>query len=217
MSTLSPRMALKLPDGTDPFLTQDFVDNLNKIDAAPGAHICTSTTKPSWGASQAGRTIFMTDWKCFQYWDGSAWQNERAAAGMFAGGSLFNSTLGKNASVTHNLLNITSPRTCSLAIMMSVTVSCDSRQTQDVYGSIVFDGSIIQLGSYTDALRFTGNSADTSADMKLTMTMLGLVSITAGAHTLGGRISTGSYNTSIVVRGMKTIGILGVYASNQIL
>lgn len=217
MSTLSPRMSLKRPDGTDPFLTQDFVDNWNKIDAAPGVHVCTSTTKPSWASAQAGRTIFLTDWKCFQYWDGSAWQNERAAAGMFGGGAVFNATLGKNATATYNLLNFTTPRTCNLAVMMSMTVSCDSRYTQDVYGSVVYDGGTVLLGAYSDALRFTGNSGDTSADMKLTLPMLAIVSVSAGAHTLGGKISTGSYNTSVILRGMKTISILGVYASNQIL
>lgn len=217
MSTLSPRMSLKRPDGTDPFLTQDFVDNWNKIDAAPGVHICTSTTKPSWSSAQAGRTIFMTDWKCFQYWDGSAWQNERAATGLFGGGAIFNATLGKNATATYNLITFTTPRTCSLAVMMNMTVSCDSRYTQDVYGAVVYDGSETLLGAYSDALRFTGNSADTSADMKLTLPMLAIVNVSAGSHTLGGKITTGSYNTSVILRGMKTVAVLGVYASNQIL
>lgn len=217
MSTLTPRMSLKRPDDTDPFLTTDFVSNYNILDAAPGAHICTSTTRPSWGSAQAGRTVFLTDYKCFQYWDGSAWQNERGAAGMFAGGSIFNATISKNTSVTYNLLTISTPRPCTLAIFMNATISCDSRFNQDVYGRIVFDGGDVLLGAYSDALRFTGNSADTSADMKLTMTMLGTVTASAGSHTIGGKITTGTYNTSVVLRGMKTIGMLGIYASNQIL
>lgn len=217
MSTLTPRLSLKRPDDTDPFLTQDFVDNYNKLDAAPGAHICTSSTRPSWGSAQTGRTVFLTDYKCFQYWDGSAWQNERAATGLFAGGAIFDATLSKNAVVTYNLVNFTTPRPASLAIMMSMTVSCDGRNTQTVYGRIVYDGGDVLLGAYSDAMRFTGNSADTSADAQMTMTMIGLVNVSAGAHTLGGKLTIGAYNTSVVLRGMKTVSVLGVYASNQIL
>lgn len=217
MSTLTPRMNLKRPDGSDPFLTQDFVDNYNKMDAAPGVHICTSSTKPSWGAAQAGRTIFLTDYKCFQWWDGSAWQSERAAPGMFAGGALFETNLSKNASVVYNLLNFTTPRPCQLAVWMNMTFGCDSRFSQSIFGRIVFDGGDTLLGGYSDSLRFTGNSSDTSSDAYLTLSLLGMVSVSAGAHTLGGKVTVGSYNTSIILRGMKTVASLAIYSSSQIL
>ena len=217
MSTLTTRLGLKRPDDTDPFQTQDFVDNYNLLDAAPGVHVCTSATRPSWSAAQAGRTVFLTDWKCFQYWDGSAWQNERAAAGMFSGGAVFDATMSKNAVSTYNLVNFTTPRSCSLAVMMNVTASCDSRFSQSVYGRIVFDGGDTLLGGYSDVMRFTGNADDTSSDAIMTMTMLGLVNVSAGAHTLGGKITIGTYNSSIILRGMKTVAVLGVHASNQIL
>jgi hypothetical protein len=217
MSTLGPRLTLKRPDDTDPFLTQDFVDNYNKLDAAPGIHVCTSTTKPSWASAQAGRMIFMTDWKCLQYWDGSAWQNERAATGLFAGGAIFDATLSKNSVTTYNIISFTTPRSCSLAVFMNATLSCDSRFTQDIYGRVVYDGGDVLLGAYSDAMRFTGNSSDTSADMKLTMPIVAIVNVSAGAHTLGTKITVGSYNTSVVLRGIKSVAVLGVYASNQIL
>jgi len=218
MSTLSPRLSLKRPDDTDPFITQDFVDNYNKLDAAPGVHICTSGTRPAWGSSQAGRTIFLTDHKCFQYWDGSAWQSERAATGLFAGGAIFDATLNKNSVATYNLLNFTTPRPCTLAIVSSMTASCDSRLTQSVTGRIVYDGGDVLLGGYSDVIRFVGDvQYGGSSDTFLTFTMIGIVNVTAGAHTLGNKVIVGSYNTSIVLRGIKTIGVMGVYASNQIL
>lgn len=217
MSTLSPRLSLKRPDDTDPFLTQDFVDNYNKLDQAPGVHICTSTTRPSWGAAQAGRTVFLTDWKCFQWWDGSAYQAERAATGLYSGGAVFDATLSKNTVTVYNLINFTTPRSCSVAVMMNMTLSCDSRFSQVIYGRIVFDGGDTLLGNYSDALRFTGNSNDTSVDAAHTFTMLGLVNVSAGAHTLGGKVTVGGYNTSVKLHGMKTIAVLGIHASNQIL
>lgn len=217
MSTLTPRLGLKRPDGSDPFLAQDFVDNYDKLDAAPGVHICTSTTKPNWGSAQAGRVAFLTDYKAFQWWDGSAWQSERSASGMFAGGALFDATLSKNASVVYNLLNFTTPRPCQLAVWLNMTLACDSRFSQSVFGRIVFDGGDTLLGGYSDSLRFTGNSGDTSSDAYLTMTLLGMVSVSAGSHTIGGKVTLGAYNTSVILRGMKTVASLAIYSSSQVL
>lgn len=217
MSTLSPRLSLKRPDDSDPFLTQDFVDNYNKLDACPGAHICTSTSRPSWGSAQAGRLIFMTDWKCYQWWDGSAWQDERAATGMFAGGAIFDATLSKDATGIYPLINFTTPRPVTLAVMMNMTVGCDARFTQTFTGRVVLDGGDVLLGGYTDAQRFTGNSSDAAATTQMTMPIIATATVAAGAHTLGGKITVGSYNTSLVLRGIKTVAIMTTYASSQIL
>lgn len=217
MSTLSPRLGLKRPDDTDPFVTQDFVDNYNILDAAPGIHVCTSTTRPTWGSGQAGRVIFVTDWKQLQYWSGSAWQDERTATGMFASGAVFDATVAKSTNATYNLINLTSPRPASLAIMLSLTVTCDVRFSQNITASILYDSTDVLLGGYADAMRFTGNTAESSADAQQSVTMLGLVPMTAGSHTIGGRVSVGNYNTSVVVRGLKAVAVMGTYASNQIL
>lgn len=217
MSSLTPRLSLKRPDDTDPFLTQDFVDNYNKLDAAPGVHICTSTTRPSWSGAQAGRAIFLTDWKCFQWWSGSSWQDERAATGLFAGGAILDAALSKDAVATYNLITFTTPRPASLAIVMNMTVFCDARFTQTITGRVIFDGGEVTLGGYADAMHFKGNSAEASANVSMTLPMIALVQVSAGSHTLGGRITVGSYNTSVTLRGMKTTATLGVYANDQIL
>jgi hypothetical protein len=217
VSTSSPKLLLKRPDGTDPFLRQDFVDNWNKIDAAPGIYVCDSTTRPSWASAQAGRMIFLTDWKQLQYWDGSSWNNERTAVPFFAGGAIFDATVGKNATPVYNIVNITTPRPATLAIMMSATVSCDSRFTQDVYFRANVDGGDLLLGGYSDAIRFTGKSDDSSADMKMTVTALAQATVTAGSHSLKGKFTIGTYNTSVIIRGIKTLAFLGTYNSSQVL
>lgn len=210
-------MSLKRPDDTDPFLTQDFVDNYNKLDTAPGVHICTSSTRPSWSGAQAGRVVWLTDWKCFQSWTGSAWLDERAATGMFAGGAILDATLSKDSVTTYNLITFTTPRPASLAIMMNMTVLCDARFTQTIQGRVIFDGGEVFLGGYADAMHFKGNSAEASANVSMTLSMLALVQVSAGSHTLGGRIQVGSYNTSVTLRGMKSTATLGVYDSSQVL
>lgn len=217
MSTLSPRLGLKRPDDTDPFLTADFVNNYNILDASPGVFICTSSTRPAWGSAQAGRVIFMTDYKCFQYWDGTTWQNERAATGLYAGGAIFNATLSKNSTTTYNIITLTTPRPATLMILMNATVSCDSQHTQYFSGRIVFDGGDLLLGNYSDAIRFVGDSSNPSADAQMTLPMMAIVNVSAGSHTVGGKIIVGGYNTSLTLRGIKSTAVLGVYASNQIL
>lgn len=73
MSSLTTRLALKRPDGTDPFLRTDFVNNWNKLDQYPGIFICTSGTRPTWGDGQIGMAIYETDTKREYKWDGAAW------------------------------------------------------------------------------------------------------------------------------------------------
>jgi microcystin-dependent protein len=73
MPTPSPRLGLALPSQPDDFSTQDLRDNWSKIDAAPGTHICTSTTRPTWGVNQAGRQIFETNTGVTRSWTGAAW------------------------------------------------------------------------------------------------------------------------------------------------
>lgn len=217
MSTLSPKMSLKRPDGTDPFLRQDFVDNWNKLDAAPGVYICTSSTRPTWGSAQAGRMIFMTDWKQLQYWDGSSWVNPRASVPFFAGGTLLDATVGRNAAPIYNVVNINTPQPTTLAIIMSTTIICDGQHTQSASLRINVDGSDILLGGYSDGLRFTGNTGDTTSDTTQTVTAIAQAAITAGAHSLKGKVIVGGYNTSVTIRGIKTLAFLGTYNSSQVL
>jgi hypothetical protein len=74
MTTPSPKLALALPTVADPFSTADLKANYEKIDAAPGAYICTSTTRPTWAAGQAGRKIIETDTLLEWVWDGDEWK-----------------------------------------------------------------------------------------------------------------------------------------------
>src|SRR3954454_16834153 len=69
MSQLTPHLGLKKPDGSDPFLRQDFDDNYDVLDAAPGLYICTSSSHPTtWGDAQVGRGIIEVDTGAILYW-----------------------------------------------------------------------------------------------------------------------------------------------------
>lgn len=73
MPTPSPRLGLALPSQPDDFSTADLRINWEKIDAAPGTFICTSTSRPAWGANQIGREIFETNTGVKRAWTGSGW------------------------------------------------------------------------------------------------------------------------------------------------
>lgn len=73
MGTLTPRLGLKSPVAADNFVTADLAFNWSALDAAPGVHICTSTTRPTWVSAHAGRLIFETDTNLVWRWSGSAW------------------------------------------------------------------------------------------------------------------------------------------------
>lgn len=81
MTTPSPKLALALPTVADAFTTADLKANYEKIDAAPGSYICTSTTRPAWSAGQAGRKIIETDTGLEWWWDGTDW-NRLSASGL---------------------------------------------------------------------------------------------------------------------------------------
>lgn len=74
MTTPSPKLQLALPTQTDPFSTADVRENWEKIDAAPGTYICTSTTRPALTAAQAGRKIYETNTGLEWVWNGTAWR-----------------------------------------------------------------------------------------------------------------------------------------------
>ena len=71
MPDISSKLGLVLPTQVDPFSTADIRNNWEKIDAAPGAHICTSGTRPTWTAAQEGRHIYETNTGLEWIWDGT--------------------------------------------------------------------------------------------------------------------------------------------------
>lgn len=76
MPTPSPKLGLALPSQPDDFSTADLRANWEKIDAAPGTFICTSTTRPTWGANQAGRQIYEVNTGVTRAWTGTTWRVE---------------------------------------------------------------------------------------------------------------------------------------------
>jgi len=74
MPEQSPRLDIAKPLPPDEFSTAVIADNWQKVDNHPGIFICTSATRPSWGAPHAGMMIYETDRDLYWSWSGSEWR-----------------------------------------------------------------------------------------------------------------------------------------------
>ena len=216
MATTSNYLGLKLNTGTDPFLLADFTSNWGIIDASPGITICTSSTRPSLSAGQAGRVIFMTDLKQLSYWNGTSWQDLRDSAPVFAGGKSLNSSCSKNSTSNFTILNLTTPRPCALAVILTGIYQCDNRQSQDVFQNLTVDGSDVLMGNFREQIRFEGNASDAGSNAGANATSLGVASsVSAGAHSIGIKVAVGGNSSPVTLVGSKVLAFISLFASSN--
>jgi hypothetical protein len=209
MATYSTYLGLKLNSSTDPFLLSDFIGNWTILDGSPGVYICTSSSRPSWTSAQAGKLIFMTDWKCLAYWTGTGWLDCRDAAPVFSAGVYLAASIAKGTTGQWTIIGLTTPRTCALAIAVTGTYLVAANANQDVWQRILVDGvgsTANQLGGYREQLRFIAN-AGVNDSAGMTATSLQVVTgINPGTHTIGVAADIGStYTTSVTAIGFKAI------------
>lgn len=216
MATYSTVLGLKLNDQSDPFQLADFTSNYEILDANPGVFICTSAARPSWGAPQTGRLIFMTDLKQLSYWNGTAWSDLRDSAPVFAGGVFLGASMSPSTSPVFNVLTFTTSRPSALAIWASGTYNCANNKTQDAYQTVIFDGAAATVGNFREQVRFEGNSGDTGALAGTNALSVGLVpSVAAGQHKIGIKVDMGTYPVSVEMAGIKVMAMIALYASNN--
>lgn len=219
MATFSNVLGLKLNAASDPFQLSDFIGNWDILDASPGVFICTSNSRPTWGTAQAGRMIFQTDLKQISFWDGTTWRDLRDAAPVFAGGVFVNQSINPGATPSYNIVTFTTPRPCSMAIIMTGSYGFPDNKFQDATQSATFDGVASFMGGYQDQIRLPGDKDASGSLAGATLTTLQVVTgVTAGQHKIGAKVTVGSqYKTAIVVNGFKVIGLIALYTSGNAL
>lgn len=79
MATTTTRLSLTKPDYTDNVDIADINSNMDDIDAAVGASVVTSGTRPA--SPFTGQVIFETDTSSSYVYDGSTWQSLGGAGG----------------------------------------------------------------------------------------------------------------------------------------
>lgn len=212
MATYSQYLGLKLNVSTDPFQLSDFIANWGVLDTSPGIFICTSASRPAWVASQAGRLIFMTDLKQLSWFDGASWNDLRDSSPVFGAGSVISASISAGASPTYALCNFTTPRPCSLALIITGTYWASANVQQRLNQVPLLDGVQQPYGGFTgDATTLFGSS--NHEDFR-TLTSLAIVpTVAAGAHTIGIQVNVLQVTSAgINLRNAKCVGFVSLYS-----
>ena len=192
MATFTPRMQLKRPDGSDPFARQDFVDNYNKIDQAPGRHICTSSSRPSWGPAQAGRTITETDTRAEYFWSGTAWQPLLSAVTEWTNTITPWGLQGAYTRTHYPIMTITTSRPGNLLFMMNAGAWCSDVGNSEAYmtGSPTLNGATVSEGASTCYFQWGGANNDNWVDSFKVSSFFTAIGVQAGTYQIGSSFIT---------------------------
>lgn len=74
MPNFSARIGLKKPVSTDPFDTDDFADNWERLDDYPGAYLSLAASPPVWGTAHTGMLWSVVDTGLIWRWNGVAFE-----------------------------------------------------------------------------------------------------------------------------------------------
>src|SRR4051812_6191790 len=165
MSSSTARLGLKRPDGSDPFLRSDFVDNLNKMDANPGYVPCLSTSRPAWGAAQAGMLISETDTGRILRWTGSAWAPPTNMGQAWSIGTNPGLIMANNTASTITVAaSIPVPRTCKMLVMLTIRLALGALHEQAGSLDVWIDSTTAGVGGPVNwVLPSTGDSSNSIA------------------------------------------------------
>lgn len=198
MSTTSQHMGLKIPDGSDPFLRTDFVQNYTTLDKYPGTWICTSTTRPAWGAAQTGMQIVETDTRRTMLWTGTTWREMLYGPAVWWGSLRPNVNIGKSTTLTYVVGTFTVNRPGTLLAITTTELGMPSRGWIEGNVRAMIDGAQANwdgagYGEYFKSDWSTTASTSALNDFGITVTSLGVRSVNAGTHSVGFRVDTASY------------------------
>jgi hypothetical protein len=120
MPTPSTKLGINIFSTADQFSTAAYNNNWQILDGFPGFYICTSTTRPVWGANQYGMRITETDTGLTWMWTGTGWvRNIAAGSALGASGAQARVTRTSNIGTTTTW---TPPGTGTLTTAVTQTV-----------------------------------------------------------------------------------------------
>lgn len=200
MSGATPRLGLKTFDPSDPFLRSDFDDNYTKLDAYPGSYICTSSTRPSWGAQQAGMRIFETDTRAEYVWSGSAWHEVLAVPPVFTGWLRPNVAMSPGSNTFYKLATFNVTRPGALLVLLNSEHQVQSTMTMNINTKVQIDGQDSQFdqGSFIRAWQTDSSGGGWSRSFMIPT--IGLRAVGVGSHNFG--IHTECTTTSVTSGGV---------------
>ena len=211
MSSNSTKLRLIRNVPGDNFQLSDFTTNWDLLDAAPGTHICTSSTRPGgWTAAQAGRTILETDTFRQLIWTGSAWQEPLVAPGAWTMSLGPNQTLGPNATASLTFGTITAKRPSRLLLTALYHAQYVPSAQQWVRGFPTVNGQLVAVGGASGFIQWGDYTLGSAWPDARQATTIGIATVPPGTHTVGMSITTGDTKganvtvTTAVLSGIMT-------------
>jgi hypothetical protein len=201
MSTTSQHLGLKINDGSDPFLRADFTQNYNTLDQYPGVWICTSTTRPTWGAGQTGMLIQETDTRRTMLWTGTTWRELLTGPAVWWGSTRPGVYLGSSTQVTYVVGTFTVNRPGSLLGITTTELALPTRGYISTNVRVMIDGADANFdgpnvyGEYAGT-NWPNTSTFGTGQWGMTVPSLGVRNISAGTHSIGIRVATNSSATA---------------------
>lgn len=183
MSSLTPRLQLKSPDGTDPFLRTDYVATLALLDDAAGVKAGPSGGPPSWNINQTDRLYLESDTGRLIRWTGTAWteilQSPEGFSSIQTTPGIGTPAAGANG--TYAFPSLTMKRPGILTGHMDVQFSCPQNANVGFTFRAYIDTSPVSLRDIP-FYRYTP-AATTSTDVFSVTVPFRSAPLAAGVHT----------------------------------
>lgn len=214
MSTTSQHIKLKIPDGSDPFLRTDEVQNLTTIDGYPGTWICTSTTRPTWGASQAGMLILETDTRRQMLWNGTAWKEMLTGPAMWYGSLRPYALINRSTTVSYTVGTFTTHRPGSVLVLASVEAALPNTTFFECNFRVLIDG--VESNFDPGFGEYMGTNFPGSATANLwsvTNACMGVRNIASGSHSMGLRVYSPFANATTTHMRLSSIRMAALFTN----
>lgn len=198
MSGTTPRTGIKTWDGSDPFLRADFNDNWRKVDSYLSAFICTSTTRPSWGAAQAGMRIFETDTRRDLMWTGTTWKEPLPAPPGYSAFLAPHAQLYQGTTVSYNMATFTLNRPATVSLWLGVGLAASPWSVIGGYVTPLIDGADASIPGDTGSIHVWSPSANqlTAYRNYACVPAFGVAQLNAGSHTFGMKVQGTPYGNN---------------------
>lgn len=197
MSTSSQHLSLILNDPTDPFKREDFLTNWGKIDQYPGVFICTSTTRPTWTANQAGQLIYETDSRRTLSWNGTTWHAGTPLPLTWTGAISPGVSMSHSQTVKYTIGTVVTRTLAALSVSMVVEGRDNTGPNfgtsplgMTVYPLIDNTNASIQTGAAGFYSQWTEQAPGAGFNDYRLMPVLGAKVVPAGSHTIGVQVTT---------------------------
>ncbi|MFE6000292.1 hypothetical protein ACFQ6C_26085 [Streptomyces sp. NPDC056454] len=186
MSGTTPRLGLKTWDQSDPFLRQDFNDNSARLDSSPGVFLCTSSSRPAWGAAQAGMRAYETDTRREVVWTGSAWREPLSAPPVWVGGARPDVAMGHDTHVYYKLATFQVNRPGALLVDLAIEVAVQSTFTMNAAFRVQVDGNDSMIGPSASYIRVEQvHNSGGGWQRSYMVPAMGLRAVGVGSHSFG--------------------------------